>query len=540
MGGMLWVSLGAVSLVLLMACVNVANLLLVRGYTRAQALAIRSALGAGRARIARLLLAESAVLGVVGGAIGGAFARVMVTVVRMTAPVDFPRIEDIEIDPTVLAYAVLVTCAATLLAGVFPAIRASRVDGTAALGGAGRGTGRRHGFDASSLLIAAEIALAVVVTVGSGLMIRSLDRLLSVDTGLDTEGVLSFRATPPASKYAGGVEFAQYYRQIVERVGNVPGVVSVGGIHILPGTTSNWSFAVYPDGYDIPEGAPAPSINFRAVRAEYFETVGFALERGRFITDLDTRADELVMVVNRAFADEYWPGEDPLGRSIARFSADGERARVVGVVADVRQFGRRRAPQAELYYPHEQVPWAQMGIYLTVRTTDSDPMIKADAIRQAVWSVDADVPIAEMEPLVDVVDRSASTTRFLAVLLSAFGALALSLGAVGVFGVTAFAVERRSPEFGVRLALGASRASILASAMRASVASVVVGAVIGLAVAYSAAGVMESLLFEIEATDPLTFLMVGGTLFATALLASLLPAWRATRVDPVTVIRGAD
>ena len=213
---------------------------------------------------------------------------------------------------------------------------------------------------------------------------------------------------------------------------------------------------------------------------------------------------------------------------------------MVGVVADVRQFGRSRAPQAELYYPHEQVPWAQMGIYLTVRTTESDPMVKADAIRQAVWSVDVDVPIAEMEPLSDVLDRSASTTQFLAVLLGAFGALALLLGAGGVFGVTAFAVERRSPEFGVRLALGASRRSVLASAIRTSVAAVAVGTAIGLAVAYSAAGVMESMLFEIQATDPVTFLMVGGTLLATALLSSLLPAWRATRVDPVVVITGAN
>lgn len=536
MGPVLWVTLGAVSLVLLIACANVANLLLARGETRRPELAVRVALGAGRRRVVGMLLAESGLLGLAGGAAGVLLSLGLVRMVVALAPADFPRIHEVAVDGPVLAYALAVTVVSILLAGLVPALRAGRVDTTASMGGATRGSAGRRGSRLTRVLVATEVALAVVVTVGSGLMLRSLARLVSVDQGLDTDGVVVFRTTPPDGRYPDGSAFHAYYDQILARVAALPGVEKVGAIHLLPGTMNNWSFPTFPEGFEISAGTPPPSVNFRSIWAGYFETLGIPLVEGRLLAPGDNAEAEKVAVVNQAFVDRYWPDTDPIGRTVRTFDANAEAYRVVGVVGNVRQHGLASEPRPEMYMAHAQWGW-NMGFWVVVRMSGSDPLAHAADLRGAVWSVDGDVPITGLEELSTVFGRSAATTRFLAIILSAFGFLALALGAVGVFSVTAYTVSRRTPEFGVRVALGSSRGGVLATALTGSLAPVAAGMVAGLLAAAAASGTLRTVLFGIEPSDPVTYLAVGGLLLVVATLASLVPAVWASRVDPVTALR---
>jgi predicted permease len=538
MGGVLWVTLGAVSLVLLIACANVANLLLARGETKLPELAVRVALGAGRSRVVGMLLAESAVLGLAGGVAGVLLSMGLVRMVVALAPADFPRIDEVAVDGPVMVWAVAVTVLAILIAGLVPALRAGRVDAAAAMGGSTRGGAGRRGSRLTRVLVAAEVALAVVVTVGSGLMLRSLARLLSVDQGLDTENVVVFEAAPPSGRYPDGAAYHQYYRDVLDRVAALPGVERAGAIHLLPGTSNNWSFPTFPQGFEIPEGTPPPSVNFRDVFPGYFETVSIPLRAGRYLSDTDNADAEKVAVVNEAFADRYWPGDDPLGRTVRIFDAGGDPYRVVGVVGNVRQHGLHGEPRPEAYFVHDQIQW-NMSFWVMARMSEAgEPMGHAAELREAVWSVDPDVPITGLEELSTVFGRSAATTRFLATILTAFGALALALGAVGVFGVTAYTVSRRTAEFGVRVALGSPRAGVLTTALLSSLQPVGAGLLTGLLVAAATAGTLRTVLFGIEPSDPVTYVAVGGVLLVVATLASLVPALRASRVDPVAALRG--
>jgi predicted permease len=367
-------------------------------------------------------------------------------------------------------------------------------------------------------------------------MLRSLARLTSVDTGLDTDGVLVLRAAPPDGRYPDGTAFQEYYRQVLDRVRALPDVASAGAIHLLPGTRSNWSFPTYPEGVDYPEGTAVPSVNFRGVWPGYFETVGMRAVRGRLLQPSDDADAEKVVVVNQAFVDRFWPGLDPLGRTLRAFTRTGDAYRVVGVVGNVRQHGLASEPRPEMYFTHRQWGW-NMSFWIVARVRGAGtPMDHAAALQQAVWSVDPDVPITGLDALSHVFGETAATTRFLTLVLSSFGALALLLGAVGVFGVTAYAVGRRAPEFGVRLALGSSRSGVLAAALATCLAPVAAGLGAGLALAGAASGALRSVLYGVEPSDPVTFAMVAATLLGVAILASLLPAWRASRVDPVEVL----
>lgn len=536
MATFMWVALAAVSLVLLIACANVANLLLARTESRDHDLAVRCALGAGRARVARMLLDESAILGLLGGGTGIALAFGFVRLVRSVAPADFPRLDDMAVDGTALAYAVAVSLGAVLLSGLAPALRASQVRATASLGGGTRASVARRRSRLTLAFVGAEVALAVVVTVGSGLMLRSLERLASIDIGLDTDGVLVMRANPPEGRYADGESFRDYYAQVMARLRPLPEVASVGAIHLLPGTPDNWSFPTWPEGVTYPDDAPVPTVNFRVVWPGYFRTVGLRPLRGRLLTDADGEGGEKVMLVNQAFVDRFWPGQDPIGRSVRTLSSQNDPYRVVGVVGNVRQHGLAREPRPEMYLtPREWV--YNVGLWVVVKLRDArSPMGHAAVIQEAIWSVDSDVPITGLQELGAVYDRSAATTRFLTLVLGSFGALALLLGAIGVFGVTSYVVARRVPEFGVRLALGSSRRGVLASALFTCALPVAMGLFVGLAAAAGSTKVLGSVLFDIEPSDPATFVAVAATLIAVALLASLLPAWRASRVDPVRVL----
>ncbi|HSM61387.1 MAG TPA: ABC transporter permease [Longimicrobiales bacterium] len=531
----LWVALGAVSLVLLIACANVANLLLARGEARTQDLAVRVALGAGRERVVRMLLAESAVIGALGGALGVTLSFGLVRIVVSRAPETFPRLDEIAVSGPVLLFALAATFGATLVAAIVPALRGSRVDALGSLGRSARTSAGRRGSRLTTALVAGQVALAAVVAVGSGLMLRSLERLLAVDPGVDGAGVLTFRANPGETRYERPA-FVTFYGALLERLRGLPGVESAGAIHILPGTVNNWSFPTFPEGITHPEGSATPSTNFRAVWPGYFETVRIPVLRGRAVTDADGPDDEPVVVVNQAFAERWWPGQDPLGKTVRLFTPDATAHRVVGVVGDVRQHARDRVPRPELYYAQRQWPWA-VGQTLVVRyEAGTDPMSHAGEVRRAVWSLDADVPVTEVQALDTVLDGSTRTLAFLTLLLSAFGALSVALGAVGVFGVTAYTVGRRIPEFGVRLALGSPRPAVVRSAVARSLGPVGGGLLVGLVAAWVSSGLLESTLYDVVPTDPVTFAGVALLLAGVGLVASLLPAWRAGRVDPVSVL----
>ena len=532
----LWVTLGVAGLVLLIACANVANLLLARGQRRRHDLSVRVALGAGRRGVIRLLLAESALIGGIGGLLGVLVAFGLLRAVLALAPPDLPRLYEVGVDPTMLGFAVGLTVVATALAGLWPAIHTGRLDGTSGLGGSSRSRVSEGRSSLSRGLVAAEMALAVVVAVGSGLMLRSLGLMLSEDPGLDGTRVVVFSAAPPEGRYPDQPSFYAYYEEALEQLRALPGVASVGAINLLPGTTENWSFPMYAEGLDYSDGEAPPSVNFRVVMPGYFETVGMSLERGRFLDSTDRGDSEPVALVNRAFVDAFWEGSDPLGLQVRWFSSEAVGHRVAGVVGDVRQHGISREARPEVYVPYGQLDWI-VPFWVAARIDGSAPPTDVAAmLREGWWSVDPDVPITRIATLDAVFGASAATTRFLTLVITAFGFLALTLCASGVFGVTAFATGKRTAEFGVRVALGSTRAGVLEVALRSMVWPILLGVTVGALLAFGFSGALASSLYEVSPDDPLTFALATSALVLVGLAAALLPAWKASRVDPVRAL----
>jgi len=476
---------GAVGLVLLIACVNVANLLLARGEARVREVTLRRALGASRGRVTRQLLTESLILALSGAVAGLVLGWILLRLIVAQAPPEFPQIASVGIGVPVLFFTLGISMAAALVFGSLPALRAGRTAAGEIVREGGKGAvGVRAGGRLSAALVSLEIALAIVLVVTSGLMLRSVLNLYDVDPGLRADGVLVLRPSPPHARYPDAAAFQRFYDDIVTRIESVPGVESAAGIQLLPVTYGNWDFPLYLEDHDVPPGATPPSHNFRLVTPGYFETMRIPLLQGRTIA-IEDHAHE---------------------------------------------------PQPELYIPHTQWTW-KASLWILARATNGDASSLVSSIREAVWSVDPQVPVSQMEPLERVVARSAGTSRFLAVLLAAFGGLALLLGAVGVYGVTAFTVARRLPEFGVRVALGARATDVLQSALGRGLAPIAVGVALGWAGALGSTRLLRNLLFEVSPTDPLTFAVVTGLMGLIAVGALLLPAWRATRVDPLAVLR---
>ena len=540
----LWLLMATVGLVLLIACANVANLLLARGEARERELAVRRALGAGRWRIVRQLLTESVLLAAAGGVLGVALAHAVVRLLARTATADIPRIREVSVDGAVLAFAVGASLAAALVFGALPALRGSRRSAAASLRSGGpaalgvAGDRRLPGW-----LIGGEVALAVVVVVASGLMLRSLHALYQVDPGFEPDGVLAFRINPPSSHYPDVQAYNQLYDRVFERLEALPGVERAGGIQLLPLTLGNWGFPSYPEGLVLAPGETPPSANFRVIRPGWFETVRVPLLAGRHLSASDGVGDAPdLAVVNEALAREFWPEataaggpEAALGREIRLFHAGGDPVTVVGVVGDVRQFAFDMEPLPEMFVTTREWTWA-VSLWIAVRTT-GDPMALAPAIREAVWSVDPNLPIAGLDRMDRIAERSAGSRRFVALLLSAFGLVALVLGSVGVFGVTSYTVARRLPELGLRKALGATPAGLLRETAGRGLLPVALGVAAGTALALGASRLLASLLFGVEPRDPVTLAAAVAVLLAVGAAATALPAWRASRVDPMRVLR---
>lgn len=531
-GRTLWLMLGAVGLVLLIACANLANLLLARAGERARDVALRSALGAGRGRLVQQHLTESAVLALAGGLLGVAVAAGTLEALTAGLATRIPRGATVSMDLTVLAYALGISIAGGLLFGIAPALRAAGRDAADSLRGSGRGTAGLARHRLNRALVASEIALAVVVAASAGLVVRSFLALRSTDPGFRTEGITAVQVSAPQGRYSANEDQRVYYRQVLERVRAAPGVGRVGGIHLMPLTFNNWSFPYLAEGQTPSADQPLPSANFRIVLGDYFAVMGIPLLRGRGFTAEDVPEGPRSIVVNRRLAELVWPGQDPIGKELRVFG--NMEHRVVGVVGDVIQHRATIPVQPEMYVTHQQFPTGEMNLVIEPAEDGPDPI---PSIRDVIWSVDPQVPIPSVTPLERVVSDAVSEARFLSQLFAGFGLLALLLGSVGVFGVMSYVTQARVPEWGVRLALGAKPERVLRSALAGAFAPLLLGLVLGIAGSVAAGRLLQGLLYEIEPNDPLTLAAVTAILGGITVLATWLPARRAARVDPVSVLR---
>jgi putative ABC transport system permease protein len=529
--------LGAVALVLLIACANVANLLLARAAGRQKEMAVRVALGATRLRLVRQLLVESVLLALLGGAAGLLLGWWGVDLLKGLLPSEFPRLADIGVDPRVLGFTLLVSCATGVAFGLAPALQFTKPDLHSFLKESARGsTGGARGGRLRGLLIVSEVALSLVLLVGAGLLFRSFMRLQSVELGFRPQRVLTFRLTPSGTNFREDAQFSNFYRDAAERVKAIPGVEAVGVINTLPlskGPTT---------GFRV-EGGPAlrpdqmPSVNYRSVSPGYFDAVGVAVVKGRVPDERDTPGAPLVLAVNQSLARRDFPGEDPVGKRIS-YGVNAQRQpiwfQIVGVVADVRNLELGTEPSPEIYTSYQQDPFA--GMSYVVRSS-VEPESLVPAVREAVRGVDRAQPVADVRTLEQLVGEAASAPRFNSMLLGLFACMALLLAAAGIYGVMSYAVTQRTHEIGIRIALGAQGRDVLRFVVGQGMTLALAGVGLGLVAALALTRVMSSLLYGVSATDPLTFAGVALLLTLVALLASYVPARRATKVDPMIALR---
>ncbi len=534
----LLVLVGAVGFVLLIACANIANLLLARAASRTREVALRAALGATRTDLIRQLLAESVLLAVVGAMVGLGIAYGAVRGLVATVPVDLLRVDAIQIDGTVLAFTLAIAIVTGLLFGIAPAVHASRADLHDALKDGARSAGERGGHWLRRTLVVAEVALALTLLVGAGLLIRSFARLQGVDPGFEPTNLVTFSVALPRSKYEEPVSRAAFYEALVQRLATLPGVDAVGATSTMPfgGSWSTGSFNV--EGYQSPEGQPGPWGDQRLVTPGFHEAMKIRLLKGRLIAPADREGAPRVAVVDTEMVRRYWPNADPVGKRITfsddMTAADTPWITVVGVVDHTAHEGLDAERRVQIYRPVAQRPILQMTVALR---SQGDPTQLVTSVRQAVLAIDPDQPIAQVRTMESMMDEALGQRKLSMYLLGTFAGLALLLSAIGIYGVMSFDVTRRTQELGVRMALGAARRSVLSLVLRQGVGLALVGVAIGLAGAFALTRVLEAQLFGITRTDPATFALVAVVLTLVATMATLIPALRATRLDPVRALR---
>ncbi len=534
---------GAVGFVLLIACANVANLLLSRAMARQREMAVRSALGASRARILRQLLTESVLLALAGGGVGLALAALSLTGIHALGAGSVPRLDDVGIDGGVLLFTLALSILSGVVFGFAPALRLGRLDVHATLKDAGRGAsgtsalwGRGHNMRRA--LVVAELALSVMLLIGAGLLIRSFARLQDVPPGFTARGVLTLELTMSGRKYASGPIVAETYRQLLARLSRLPGVTAAGAVTSLPLSQMMAWGPITVEGRTPQAGEPFINVDERFVSGDYFQAMEIPLVAGRLFTDLDTPATQRVVVVDEHMAGQLWPGQDPLGKRIRTGGMDARPdapwMTVVGVVGRIKQDALDADSRMAVYFPHLQVPVRAMNV--VVRTA-GDPAGLAAAARKGIRDLDPDLPIYNVRTMDDRVAESLARRRFAMLLLTLFAALALGLASVGVYGVIAYLVNQGARELGIRLALGATPRAVLLLIVRQGMAVALAGVTIGLAAAFVLTRFMESLLFGVRATDPLTFGSIAVLLTLVALAASSIPALKAARIDPMVSLR---
>ena len=533
----LWVVLASVLLLLVVACVNVANLVLSRATERLGELSVRSAMGADRRRIIRQLIVESVGLSALGGALGVALGVLGTRALVALAPDGTPRIEAVSVDLRILAVSLVATVGAGVLFGLVPALLVSGKSVRGHLGEVGRGgLGTRASLRVRNALVAAQVALALVVLVGAGLLGRTFQNLRSVDLGFDAEPALTFFVNLPQARYPDGDAIRPMLRDLEERLGAIPGVASVGTVSSLPlsGFDGDADFNV--DGR--PPRGPGERVAawIRRVTPGYPEALGLRLVNGRFLDERDASDGALVALINETLAERHFVGENPIGRFLDFGEPGGNTWEIVGVVEDIRHFSVRDDRREAVYMAFDQVPVA--SAFLVVRAAEGrDPTLLASEARRVVAELDPALAPQQMRAMNDVVAAALAPDRFLAILLSAFAGVTLVLAVVGLYGVMAVAVAARRRELGVRMALGAEGSSIRGLVVRRALQLAGVGLVLGLAMAIPGASVLQSMLFGVESGDPVTFFTVATLLLLVAVAAAAIPAWRAGRSDPASILR---
>jgi len=538
----MWLLTGAVGFLLLISCANVANLLLVRGDARLREMAVRAALGAGRGRMVRQLLTESVVLAVLGAVLGLGLAAAGLRVLMTLDPTSLPPLAPVRLDLTVVLFTLLLGVITTLVFGLAPALRTRRLNLVDSL---------REGNQQSTvggarqrlrgLLVVAEVALAVVLVIGAGLMIRSLSELGRIDLGFNPQRMLTMQLSLPAARYDTPEKVVAFYRQLVERVRSLPGAQSAGVVRSLPLASSIGDYGLDVEGFEETPGNNAKG-DWQIVSDGAFEAMGTRLSRGRWFTASDTTDTQPVAVINETLARTYW--KDPnavVGGRIRVGNMKNPWVTVVGIVADERHNGVTGIVKEKFYIPHTQWHIVTGGglvrsAYIVVRTT-GDPLGIASAVRNEVRTLDANLPVSNIRPMTAVVSTALATSRLTGFLMGAFAVIALTLAAVGIYGVLAYLVARRTHEIGIRLAMGADRSQVVGLVLKQALALTGSGIAAGLVAAFALSRAMQSLLYQVTPNDPVTFAVVPIALVIVALAAGAIPAFRATRVSPLVALR---
>lgn len=527
--------LGAVLFVLLIACANIANLQLARAASRIKEVAVRSALGASRGRLLRQLLTESILLSIVGGLVGITITLWSVSALRAIMPEGIPLANQMSVDGRVLLFAFAISVITGALFGLLPGLQASRVDVSTALKEEGRSVSGGRSRRMLSSIIGFEIAVSLVLLVCAGLMIRSFEKLVDVQPGFSAENLVAVQAWLIETKYPDADKQGEFARRMLERVSAMKDVQSSAAAMISPLSGSDAGTRIMPEGSENVPKPELPRVSIDVVTPGYFKTLGIQMVKGRDFNSADTKDSQKVVLISQAIADTAWPGADPIGKRIN--SSSGEPwAVVAGVVKNIRPTSLKVAPAPEIYLPYSQAPFVFPVINIFMKTS-ADPTALLASARGAVESIDPDIPIFEVSTMSDRIKKSVAPERFQLVLLAGFAALSILLAAVGLYGVVDYSVSQRTHEIGVRIALGAGRVTVFQMVITHTLKILLAGLACGLIGAFGLTRLMQSMLFQVGATDPATFIIVPLILAAVALVASFIPSRRASRVDPMIALR---
>ena len=528
----LYTLLGAVGCVLLIACANIANLLLARATARHREISIRAALGASRTRLVRQLLTESVLLAVCGGAAGLLVARWGLDLLLSLAPSTLPRTNEIHLDSGVLLFSLTLSILTGVVFGIAPALLAAHTDVNEALKQGARGSTDARGRLRAALVVA-EVAFALVLLGGAGLLARSFMRLTHVDPGFVPQNATVLRLSLPEKKYVKPEQQIAFADSLLARLRALPGVQAAGLVHSLP-LVGDWVLGFNIQGRPPIAPSDLPSTNYYAVTPDYFRAMGIRLVRGRVFTAHDDAHAPRVAIINETLARQFFPNEDPIGKRINVTNGPDTWREIVGIVGDIKQYGVDKETTSQTYEPFAQQPFDTLNVVLR---TDGSPAGLLAALRPAVYSVDKDQPVGTIRPLEEIIGETIAKQRFAVLLLTVFSLVALVIAAVGIYGVMAYSVVQRTSEFGIRMALGAQRSDMLRLVLTHGGKLVGLGLVIGLGATLAGSQVMRSMLFQTNARDPLTFATITLLLGSVALVACLLPAHRATKVNPIEALR---
>jgi putative ABC transport system permease protein len=525
---------GAVGFVLLIACVNMANLLLSRSAARRREIGIRNALGAGRGRLVRQLLTESVLLAVIGAAFGLALAWASTRLLVHLSPNILPRARDIAVDPRVLGFTAAVALFTGILFGLAPALLMAKSDLASALRDGGRGNAigfRRNRL--RSMLVVGEVALSLVLLSGAGLLMRSFYHLQSVDPGFDPHGVLTFRTNLPEAQYKSDASQVAFYRDALNRLRSLPGVTAAGAAQIFPLGESDYILTFEQLGKPPAAVGNEPSAAYYASTPGYFASLRIPIKAGRDFTDHDDAANAPVAIISETMARQFYRNENPLGQRI-RMGNGSKPAEIIGIAGDVRDEELESKGRAAVYQPAAQVAFTDM--YFAVRT-ERDPAALIADVRTAIRGIDPELPLDAVGTVEALVESSLGQRRFAMLLMAIFAGLALALAMIGIYGVISYSVTQATQEIGIRMALGAKRSDVLRIVFGYAGGLLAAGLACGVAAAFGAGRLLVSQLFEVRPSDPLTYAAVAVVLLATGLAASAVPAWRAMRVDPLVALR---